>query len=122
VRAAPAPARGAGRPLVGAARGSLLALLLSDDRLDLPAVARLTAAAPAARFELPGKGRIEPGLDADLALVDLGASAELRADDLRYRHRQSPYVGMTLRGRVVATLVRGRRAGEQPGRLVTPAR
>lgn len=101
---------------------SLLALLLSDDRLDLPAVARLTAAAPAARFELPGKGRIEPGFDADLALVDLEAQAELRADDLRYRHRQSPYVGMALRGRVVATLVRGRRVGEQPGRLVTPAR
>ncbi|HSP72573.1 MAG TPA: hypothetical protein VLN26_09405, partial [Gaiellaceae bacterium] len=69
-----------------------------------------------------GKGRIEPGFDADLALVDLGVEAELRADDLRYRHRHSPYVGMTLRGRVAATLVRGRPAGERPGRLVRPRR
>lgn len=101
---------------------SLLPLLLSDDRLDLPAVARLTATAPAARFELAGKGRIEPGFDADLALVDLAAGAELHAGDLRYRHPHSPYVGMTLRGRVAATLVRGRPAGERPGRLVRPRR
>lgn len=101
---------------------SLLPLLLSDDRLDLPAVARLTATAPAARFELAGKGRIEPGFDADLALVDLAAEAELHAGDLRYRHPHSPYVGMTLRGRVAATLVRGRPAGERPGRLVRPRR
>ncbi|MGZ4388230.1 MAG: allantoinase AllB [Gaiellaceae bacterium] len=101
---------------------SLLQVLLTHGSVDAPTASRLTAAAPAARLRLPGKGRIEPGCDADLALVDLGAEAELRADDLRYRHRHSPYVGMTLRGRVAATLVRGRPAGERPGRLVTPAR
>jgi allantoinase len=97
-----------------------LPLLLSDERLEPPAVARLAAAAPAARFRLAGKGRLEPGADADLALVDLSAEWELRADDLRYRHRQSPYLGRRLRSRVVATLVRGLPAGDEPARLVTP--
>jgi allantoinase len=100
---------------------SLLPLLLSDDRLDLVAVARLAATAPAVRFGLVGKGRIEPGADADLALVALGEGWTLEAADLRYRHPHSPYVGRAFRARVVRTLVRGRPPGEQPGELVRPA-
>jgi allantoinase len=40
-------------------------------------------------------------------LVDLGSSQVLRAEELLYRHKHSPYVGRELRGRVVRTLVRG---------------
>ncbi len=101
---------------------SLLPLLLSDEQLDAPAVARLTATAPAVRLGLRGKGRIEPGADADLALVALGEEWTLAADDLRYRHPHSPYVGRRFRARVVCTLVRGRPPGEQPARLVRPDR
>ena len=50
---------------------------------------------------------VGPSGDADLALVDLGSSAVLRAEDLQYRHKQSPYVGRALRERIVRTLVRG---------------
>ncbi|MBX6342765.1 MAG: hypothetical protein IRY97_09930 [Thermomicrobiaceae bacterium] len=60
--------------------------------------------------------------------MDLAHEAVLTADDLLYRHRQSPYVGRRLRGRVVRTLVRGRTVfqegrivGEPGGRLVRPA-
>ena len=60
-------------------------------------------------------------------LVDLAAEAVLAADDLFYRHRLSPYVGRTLRARVVRTLVRGRTVfadgrivAPPSGRLVTP--
>ncbi|HEV2457511.1 MAG TPA: allantoinase, partial [Ktedonobacterales bacterium] len=81
------------------------------------------------RFGLPEtKGRLVAGADADLALVDLHASAKLGAEDLHYRHKHSPYVGRTLRGRVVRTLVRGHTVyhdgafTSQPiGRLVRPA-
>jgi allantoinase len=99
---------------------SLLPSLLTEGPargLDLPAIARVTAEAPAARLRLPGKGRLEPGCDADLALVDLDAEHELRAEELRYRHAISPYVGRSFRGRVVRTLLRG---GEKRGRLVRP--
>ena len=90
---------------------SLLTLLLTEGydarAVPLPVLAALTSAAVARRFHLPQKGRLEVGADADLALVDLQARDELRAGDLQYRHRQSPYIGRTLRGAVVQTFVRG---------------
>jgi allantoinase len=89
--------------------------------LALERVAALTASAPAARFRLPGKGRIEPGADADLALVDLAGETALTPETLRHRHAHSPWAGRTLRGRIVRTIVRGATAGAEPrGRLVTP--
>jgi allantoinase len=96
--------------------------------LELDLIARVTSAAVARRFRLPGKGRLEPGADADLALVDLSASEVLSAEDLHYRHRHSPYLGRTLGVRVVRTLVRGRTVfaggrivGPPVGRLLIPA-
>jgi allantoinase len=61
----------------------------------------------AGRFDLHGKGSLEVGADADLALVDLNARFTLQAEDLHYRHTMSPYVGKTFRGRVVRTVLRG---------------
>lgn len=87
--------------------------------LSLPAVAGLAAGGAAARFRLAGKGAVEVGCDADLALVDLAHEWELRLADLRYRHRVSPYVGRRMRGRVALTLLRGRRV-QQDGRLLGP--
>jgi allantoinase len=105
-------------------------MLAESDRrsLTLPAISSLTATAAAERFALPGKGSLEHGRDADLALVDLGFEARLEAGDLLYRHPHSPFVGRVLRGRMMRTLVRGRTVfddgrvtHEAPhGRLVRP--
>ena len=90
-------------------------------------IARVTSGYVARRFRLPGKGRLEPGADADLVLVDLTASDELSAEDLHYRHRHSPFLGRTLSARVARTLVRGRTVfadgrivGPPAGRLLIP--
>jgi allantoinase len=82
----------------------------------------LITARPAERFRLAAKGRLEPGADADIVLVDMSAETPLQTDELRYRHPHSPYVGRPLRGRIVQTLLRGRRivAGEPHGRLIRP--
>ncbi len=90
----------------------LLQLLLTngwqDRHLSLSTIAALTAEHVAQRFQLTArKGRIAPGLDADLVLVDLKESITVRPDDLFYRHQHSPYVGKRLRGRIIRTLVRG---------------
>jgi allantoinase len=75
--------------------------------VDLPSLALITSEAVAQRFNLPDKGRIESGFDADLTLVDATRTKALEAEDILYRHKHSPYVGKELKGRIVRTLVRG---------------
>lgn len=92
---------------------SLLQLLLTEGyerrQLPLTTIAAITAEYVAQRFGLlPNKGRLAIGADADLVLVDLSSSFTLQKSDLFYRHQQSPYVGRTLRGRIMRTMVRGR--------------
>jgi allantoinase len=110
---------------------ALLGLLLDaghhERGLALERIAELSAGGAARRLRLAGKGRIEPGADADLALVDLAAPTAVTTDTLLSRHRLSPYVGRTFRGRIVRTLVRGttvvadgRVVAPPAGRLVTP--
>lgn len=110
---------------------TMLPLLLHEGvsrrGMSLSLLARLTAANPARLLGLfPGKGSLQPGADADLAVVDLNEEWLVRPEDLRARHTHSPFVGRRLRGRVKLTVVRGRvvyRDGEVPsspgwGRLV----
>ncbi len=112
----------------------LLGLLLTDGHADrklpLTTMASVTAEYVALRFGVaPHKGRIEPGADADFALVDLQARKEIAAEDLFYRHKHSPYVGKTLVGTVTHTIVRGqtvfregRIVSKPAGQLVRPGR
>jgi allantoinase len=53
------------------------------------------------------KGRIAPDQDADLVIFDPDATFEVAADGFPSRHKLSPYVGETLTGQVVMTVVRG---------------
>jgi allantoinase len=109
---------------------STLPLLLEEGyhrrQLPLPNIVRLTATAPARRFQLPKKGSIQAGMDADLILVDVASGFTLQAEDLYQRHRFSPYIGKHFRSVVRRTLVRGvtifdgRRVSAPKGRLVRP--
>lgn len=91
---------------------STLALMLTEGHhrrgMPLPQISAVTSYNAAQRFGLPNKGRVAVGYDADLALVDVDAEYVLNAEDLRYRHKISPYVGMTLRGHVKHTIVGGK--------------
>jgi allantoinase len=107
---------------------SLLAAGHIEREIPLPLLASVTADGPARRFRIAAKGRIAPGYDADLVLVALRDSFTLRAGDLRYRHKQSPFIGMTFAARPSRTILRGQTvamdgtvAGGPRGRLVTPA-
>jgi allantoinase len=85
----------------------LLPLLLGLD-LPLRTIAELTAANVADRFGLARtKGRIAPGMDADLVLVDPNARTVITSEGLHYRHKHSPYVGSNPRGHVMRTILRG---------------
>jgi allantoinase len=94
--------------------------------LELERLGMLVAGMPALRFGLaPAKGAIAVGADADMVVVDPGQDWTVHRDDLLDRHRLSPFAGMTLRGRVVRTILRGRTiaadgrvVGEPAGRVL----
>jgi allantoinase len=76
---------------------------------NLEDVARWMATAPARLAGLEDrKGAIAPGLDADLTLWDPDAERVVRPEELRQRHPLTPYDGLRLAGRVLATFLRGR--------------
>lgn len=75
--------------------------------LPLEKIVELTATNPAKLFGLSTKGTIAVDYDADLTLVNLNESFELKKEDLFYRHQHSPYVGMTFKGKVKTTIVGG---------------
>jgi allantoinase len=76
-------------------------------RLRFEDIAALTAANPAARFRIKGKGRLEAGYDADLMLLDPSRSYTLEAAQLFQRHKMSPYLGFSFTGVIVRTIRRG---------------
>jgi allantoinase len=97
-------------------------------------LARWMAAEPARLCGLDeAKGALRAGGEADFVLFDPEERWTVRPEALWTRHRITPYLGRTLRGRVRATYLRGRRvfargpaesagafAGEPGGRLRAP--
>ena len=96
--------------------------------LPLERICTLVAAEPARRFRVHGKGSLEPGMDADLVLVDLNRRTTLAANALHQRHAVTPYLGHSFRGVVRRTIRRGitiyndgRVTGTSGGRLIRPS-
>ena len=90
----------------------LLPGLITEGRkrgLSYRRIAQLTAANPAERYGLPGKGRIAEGLDADLAIVDPNRSWTVRAAESESTQQYTPFEGFELNAAVTDTFVRGNR-------------
>ncbi len=66
------------------------------------------ATAPARLYGIARKGRLSPGFDADVALVDPAAEWEISDERVVSKAGWTPYAGTRVRGRVVATLLRGK--------------
>jgi dihydroorotase len=89
---------------------TVLPLLLDQvahGRLRLEDVVRLYSEAPARIYNVLGKGRLLPGFDGDLAIVDPDERWAVSAGHLQSRAGWSPWEGRELCGRVKYTVLRG---------------
>ncbi len=84
------------------------AALVDNGVLGWADVARVLSSTPASIGGLDGYDRgIAAGVPAALTLIDPTASRVFSADDLRGRSVNSPYLSMTMPGRVIGTIHRG---------------
>lgn len=82
---------------------------VSGRGMDIRQFARLIATAPARRYGLyPRKGALVVGADADITVIDPTARWTVEAAQSQSVARESPYDGMSLQGKVVRTLARGK--------------
>jgi allantoinase len=84
-------------------------------------MAELLSWNPARRFGLLGKGDIAPGYDADIVLVDPGATFVVRVAESQSHQGYTPFEGMELTGRVKSTFLRGSLIYAD-GKILGPAR
>ncbi len=104
---APYPASPSGVPAVEL----FLPLMLNEvnrGRCTLEDLAAWMSDGPARVWDIVGKGRIEPGYDADLVLVDMAMEREVRNEDQRCKSGWTPWHGTRLQGWPVRTWVGGR--------------
>jgi dihydroorotase len=93
--------------MVGLETALSVALQVLGERWDL--IAERMSRAPARVAGLPDHGQ-DPsaGVPANLTLVDPSARRTVEPGELASRSRNTPYAGMALPGRIVATFLRGR--------------
>ncbi len=78
-----------------------------ENRCTVAQVSNWMSTAVAQAYQIPNKGLIEPGYDADLVLVDLSTYRPVLREELQTKCGWSPFEGWTLTGWPVVTIVGG---------------
>ncbi|MET0867814.1 MAG: allantoinase AllB [Pseudorhodoplanes sp.] len=82
---------------------------VNDGRMSISDYVRWSAFNPARHWGLyPRKGAIQPGSDADLALIDLARGWTIDDAKIQSRSKISPWHGRAVKGMPIHTIVRGR--------------
>lgn len=96
--------------------------LVDEGVTGLRDIARLAARNPAERFGLGHrKGRIAPGWDADVLVLAMDQTSQIKTADQVSKAATTPFDGWTVPGRLRRVLLRGVEI-VRDGRLVSPAR
>jgi dihydroorotase len=86
----------------------LMLTQVNGGRMTISDYVRWSAVNPAKHWGLyPRKGAVQPGADADLAIVDLERAARLDDASMHSRTKMTPWNGWRVKGVPVHTLVRG---------------
>ena len=96
-----------GFPGLETALGVLLTDLYHTGKTDLPTIIERMTYAPARIFGLPG-GNLSEGAPADAVVIDPELSWEVKEENFYTRGSHSPFVGRTLKGKAVMTIMGGR--------------
>lgn len=105
-KAKPYPASPSGMPGVETLLPVLLTFV-SQGRLTLEKLIEMLCERPAALYSMVGKGRVEVGYDADIAIVDPTETWIVDQSELHSKCGWSPYHGAELTGRVKSVVVGG---------------
>ena len=81
--------------------------LVGEGILSLPSAIKKLSYGPASILGVDS-GFLEEGVDADLAILDTEEEYVLREEDIRSRSKNSPFIGKTLKGRIILTMIEGR--------------
>ena len=82
--------------------------------LPLEHLSALMSAGPAAVMNLPAKGLVAPGFDADLVLVDIDHMFTVDTQTLHSKSKNCPYDGQSFYGKIMLTLKAGKETYRSP--------
>ena len=86
---------------------STLTNFYHNKKTSLSFVSRILSKNPAKILNIKNKGEIEIGYDADLVLVDINKSFEVKESDFVSKSKNSPFIGKVLKGKVLKTFCGG---------------
>ena len=94
---------------------SFLAVLemVHDGDLEITDVPKITSHNVAKRFEIKDRGFINEGFWADLVLVNMNGSYEVKKEKIFYKCGWSPFESYTFKSRIIETIVNGERVCSQ---------
>lgn len=81
--------------------------LVRDGLMDLPSAIAKLSCNPATILGVKG-GTIEEGKEADLTVIDLNREYVVQKDGFKSKSRNSPFIGWTMKGKAMLTMVGGR--------------
>ncbi|MDT9188651.1 MAG: dihydroorotase [Limnospira sp. PMC 894.15] len=106
-KAKPYPNSPSGMPGVETSLPVMLTQAIAVGRCSVAQVSNWMSTAVAKGYNIPNKGAIAPGYDADLVLVDLNNYRPVLASELQTKCGWSPFEGWQLTGWPVVTIVGG---------------
>ena len=90
----------------------LLLTQVNNGNITFRTIKRFLCETPAKIFNIPHKGFITEGMDADLVVVDLKKESVIDPDNFKSKAEYTPFKGFQVRGLPVMTMVRGQKVME----------
>ena len=81
---------------------------VNNNRLKLEQLIKLICENPVRIFNIKNKGYIKQNFDADLTIVDLNKTIEIKNENIQSKCGWSPFNGMKFKGIPVATIINGK--------------